>query len=82
MNGGTAIAGAALVMTLIGSAYALVIVPLQQDIHEIRELHIEDNREHEIRIRSGEISDGRTGQHLQDLTKSIDRLIDKIEVSR
>jgi len=71
MNGGTAIAGAALVMTLIGSAYALVIVPLQEGL-----------RDHEIRVRALEISDGRTGVHLQALTKSIDELVKKIEVSQ
>lgn len=79
INGGTAIAGATLVMALIGSGYGLVIVPLQQDIQRLEITHEEDRLDHEIRIRAGEISEGRFGVHIQNLTESIDRLINKIE---
>jgi hypothetical protein len=70
INGGTLVAVAALLLTLLGSSYRLVVVPMQEDL-----------RDHEIRVRALEISDGRTGVHLENLTESIERLIDKIEVS-
>lgn len=81
MNAGTVVAVATLVFTLLGSVYGLVIVPLKGDIQRLEIQHAEDIKDHEIRITAGEISDGRTGVHLQELTKSIDRLIDRMEVN-
>lgn len=55
----------------LAATYGLVVVPLQDDILR-----------HEIRIQALEISDARTGAHLENLTKSIDQLIKTIEGGR
>jgi len=81
INTSTAVAGATLVLALLGSAYGLVVSPMQEDILQLEKKHAEDTLNHEIRLRAGEISDARTGIHLENLTESIDRLIHKIEVA-
>ena len=80
MNPATMIAAGALFLTLLGSMYGLVIAPLQEALHVQEALQHEQHLDHEIRIRAGEISDSRTGVHLENLTRSIDTLVRKIEM--
>jgi hypothetical protein len=79
MNTGTMIAAGALILTLLSGMYGAVIVPMQEDIEALKVLDHEEFVDHEIRIRAGEMSDSRTGVHLETLTAAIDRLINKME---
>jgi S1-C subfamily serine protease len=75
VNWGNIAAMGALLLALGSSMYKLTIVPFQEDMSRRADEHERVLIEHEVRIRAGEISDSATGVHLQNLTKSIDRLI-------
>lgn len=62
------VATGAFLLAVLGSSYSLVVLPLKDSLED-----------HEVRVRALEISDGRTGVHLEKLTDSIDRLINRIE---
>lgn len=75
VNWGNIAAMGALLLALSSSVYSLVISPLQEDLKSV---HGQLNA-HEVRVQALEISDARTGVHLQNLTKSIDKLVQKME---
>ena len=76
VNWGNVAAMGALFLALSSSVYGLIIAPLQDDLLLV---HGQLNT-HEVRVQALEISDARTGVHLQNLTKSIDKLVQKLEV--
>ena len=69
------IAGVAVGVVIIGALTGLVVNPIKQDIMDLKTALID----HEVRLKASEISEARTGVNLSNLTKSIERLINKME---
>lgn len=82
----TMVATLALVCTLLGGLYSVIVVPLNDKIENIESNHKGElealkaqQRKDGTSIKALEISDARTGVHLVKLAESIDRLIVRLD---
>lgn len=72
--GSLAAVGTLLIM-MSSAWFSVVVSPMQESLSEIRKMEMGM----EVRVRALEISDARTGVNLEALTKSIDRLVNKMD---
>ena len=67
---GNVIASCSLMLVIVGACYSVIMKPVHSQLER-----------HETHLIALEISDARTGVHLENLTKAIDKLITKLDDS-